>query len=61
MDDPTPLAVTVEPCQESSKDFRWHLTDANGVSVRVSPEAYPTRENASEAGRAALSAFGAAI
>ncbi|WP_449410004.1 hypothetical protein [Methylobacterium komagatae] len=37
MDDPTPVTVTVEACGQSHERFRWHLTDADGVSVRVSP------------------------
>ncbi len=60
MDDPTPVAVTVEACGRSHGEYRWHLTDADGVSIRVSPEAYPSPEEAGEAGYAALEAFGAA-
>ncbi|MGU3537963.1 hypothetical protein [Methylobacterium sp. A54F] len=60
MDDPTPVAVTVEACGESRERFRWHLTDRDGVSVRVSPESYGSAEDADEAGREALGAFGAA-
>ncbi|GAN46029.1 hypothetical protein ABID82_001671 [Methylobacterium sp. PvP062] len=58
MDDPTPVAVTVEACGESHGQYRWHLTDADGVSIRVSPEAYASAEDASDAGRTALEAFG---
>ena len=61
MDDPTPVAVTVEACGESRGQFRWHLTDADGVSVRVSPEAYASPEDAARAGETALTAFGAAL
>ncbi|WP_264048487.1 hypothetical protein [Methylobacterium flocculans] len=61
MDDPTPVAVTVEACGEMHERFRWHLTDADGVSVRVSPESYATSEDAGSAGQAALNAFGAAL
>lgn len=57
MDDPTPVAVTVEACDESHGRYRWHLTDAVGVSVRVSPESYPSPEDAGSAGQAALDAF----
>ena len=60
MDDPTPVAVTVEACGQDQGRYRWHLTDADRVSVRVSPEAYDTPEDAAQAGRAALDAFGAA-
>jgi hypothetical protein len=60
MDDPTPIAVTVESSGEGGAWFHWHLTDADGVSIRVSPEAYASPEDAQEAGRAALQAFGAA-
>ncbi|MDV2985443.1 UNVERIFIED_CONTAM: hypothetical protein Q9R58_14110 [Methylobacteriaceae bacterium AG10] len=60
MDDPTPVAVTVEACPERSEQFRWHLTDRDGVSVRVSPESYSSPEDACSAGEAALRAFGAA-
>jgi hypothetical protein len=60
MDDPTPIAVTVESSGEGGTRFHWHLTDADGVSIRVSPEAYASPEDAQEAGRAALQAFGAA-
>lgn len=49
MDDPTPVAVTVEACGESQARYRWHLTDANGVSVRVSSESYDSAEDTSEA------------
>jgi hypothetical protein len=61
MDDPTPVAVTVEGCGESHDRYRWHLTDADGVSVRVSPESYVSADEASEAGKSALDAFGAAV
>ena len=60
MDDPTPIAVTVESCGEGGARFRWHLTDADGVSIRLSPEAYASPEDAQDAGQAALQAFGAA-
>lgn len=60
MDDPMPVAVTVETCGDSHELFRWHLTDADGVSVRVSPEPYATAEDAGAAGQEALAAFGAA-
>ncbi len=60
MDDPTPVAVTVETCPDSSVRYRWHLTDSDGVSVRVSPESYASPEDAGAAGDAALKAFGAA-
>jgi hypothetical protein len=60
MDDPTPIAVTVEACGEDRARFRWHLTDADGVSIRVSPETYASSQDADAAGRAALDAFGAA-
>lgn len=60
MDDPTPTAVTVEACGQSHERYRWHLTDDDGVSIRVSPEAYASPEEAGEAGKAALEAFGAA-
>jgi hypothetical protein len=50
MDDPAPVAVTVEACGEHHGRYRWHLTDADGVSVRVSPEAYETSEDAGFAG-----------
>lgn len=59
MDDPTPVNVTVEACGENHGQYRWHLTDADGVSVRVSPEAYGAAEDAGAAGQAALKAFGA--
>ncbi|GJE52476.1 hypothetical protein GOFOIKOB_5547 [Methylobacterium tardum] len=61
MDDPTPVAVTVEACGDSHERFRWHLTDADGVSIRVSPEAYASPEEAAGAGKTALDAFGAAL
>ena len=61
MDDPTPIAITVEACGENHERFHWHLTDADGVSVRVSPESYPSPEDAGSAGQAALDAFGAAM
>ncbi|MFC6789131.1 hypothetical protein ACFQE0_05495 [Methylobacterium komagatae] len=61
MEDPTPVTVTVEACGGDHAGFRWHLTDALGTSVRVSPESYPTAEEASAAGEAALAAFGAAL
>ena len=61
MDDPTPVAVTVEACGASREQFRWHLTDADGVSIRVSPETYAAPEDAQAAGNAALDAFGAAF
>ena len=60
MDDPTPVTVTVEACGENHGGYRWHLTDADGVSVRVSPESYGSAEDAGAAGQAALDAFGAA-
>ncbi|GJE47339.1 hypothetical protein GOFOIKOB_0360 [Methylobacterium tardum] len=60
MDDPTPVTVTVEACGESHGQYRWHLTDADGVSVRVSPEPYASPEEAASAGKMALEAFGAA-
>lgn len=60
MDDPTPIAVTIETCPEHHDRYRWHLTDGDGVSVRVSPESYPSPEDAGSAGDAALRAFGAA-
>ena len=50
MDDPTPIAVTVESCGDGGARFRWHLTDADGVSIRVSPEAYASPEDAQDAG-----------
>lgn len=59
-DDPTPVAVTVEACGQDHARYRWHLTDADGVSVRVSPEAYDTPEDAGSAGGKALKASGAA-
>ncbi|MBE7246130.1 MAG: hypothetical protein INR63_14375, partial [Actinomycetospora chiangmaiensis] len=46
MDDPTPIAVTVEACSEDRARFRWHLTDADGVSIRVSPETYASSQDA---------------
>ena len=58
--DPTPVAVTVEACGQDHARYRWHLTDADGVSVRVSPEAYATPGDAGSAGDKALKAFGAA-
>ncbi|GJD46120.1 hypothetical protein AFCDBAGC_4000 [Methylobacterium cerastii] len=58
MEDPTPVAV--EARDDAHGRYRWHLTDAGGVSVRVSPETYATDEDAIEAGQAALDAFGAA-
>jgi hypothetical protein len=58
MDDPTPVAVTVEACGQSHERFRWHLTDADGMSIRVSPESYGSAEEAGEAGGTALEAFG---
>lgn len=61
MDDSTPIGVTVEACGVSHKRFRWYLTDADGVSIRVSPESYGSPEEADEAGWAALNAFGAAL
>ena len=61
MEDPTPITVKVEACGEDVGSFRWHLTDALGVSVRVSPESYPSAKEASAAGEAALAAFGAAL
>jgi hypothetical protein len=61
MDDPTPVAVTVEACGARRGQFRWHLTDADGVSIRVSPETYASAQDAQVAGRAALDAFGAAF
>ena len=61
MDDPTPVAVTVEACSESRERFRWHLTDADGISVRVSPKSYGSPEDAGSAGQVALNAFGAAL
>ncbi|TXN03226.1 hypothetical protein FV242_12125 [Methylobacterium sp. WL64] len=60
MDDPTPIATTVEACGQDHARYRWHLTDADGVSVRVAPEAYDTAEDAEVAGQAALEAFGSA-
>ena len=58
MDDhPTPVAVTVEACGQDHARYRWHLTDADGVSVRVSPEAYDTPEDAGSAGETGLKAF----
>ncbi|CAO4150883.1 hypothetical protein [Methylorubrum aminovorans] len=60
MDDPTPIAVTVETCPDSQERYRWHLTDGDGVSVRVSPESYDSPEDAGSAGDAALRAFGTA-
>lgn len=60
MDDPTPVAVTVEACGEHHGRYRWHLTDADGVSVRVSPEVYDTPEDAGSAGEEALGRFGSA-
>lgn len=53
MDDPAPIAVTVEACGEDHGRFRWHLTDAGGVSIRVSPEPYDTPEKDGAAGRTA--------
>jgi phosphoketolase len=39
-----------------------HLgSTADGVSVRVSPESYGSVEEAGDTGRAALTAFGAAL
>ncbi len=58
MDDPTPVAVTVEACGDKHGQYRWHLTDADGVSIRVAPEAYASPEDAAAAGEAALGAFG---
>jgi hypothetical protein len=60
VEDPTPVAVTVEACGAGGDGFRWHLTDAEGVSIRVSPETYAAPEDARAAGQAALRAFGAA-
>lgn len=59
MDDPTPVAVTVEACGESHDQYRWHLTDADGVSVRVSPKSYASPDEAEPAGKTALEAFDA--
>lgn len=60
MDDPTPVAVTVEACGRHRGRYRWHLTDADGEPVRVAREAYDTSEEAGSAGQAALDAPGAA-
>lgn len=61
VEDPTPVAVTVKAGGDDHAGFRWHLTDALGMSVRVSPESYCSAEEASAAGEAALTAFGAAL
>jgi len=61
VEDPTPVAVMVDACGDDHARFRWHLTDGIGMSVRVSPESYPSAEEASAAGEAALAAFGAAV
>lgn len=61
MEAPNSVSVTVEAYGNDPDDFRWHLTDALGRSVRVSPQSYPSPEEASAAGEAALLAIGAAL
>ncbi len=58
MNDPASVALTVEACVESDGQSCRHLTDANGVSVRVSAGPHGTAEDAGAAGQAALRAFG---
>ncbi len=57
VDDPTPVAFTVEACGQNHGQYSWHLTDADGVLVRVSPEPYGTAEDAGAAGQTALEVF----
>lgn len=59
MDDPAPIAVTVETCPDHHERYRWHLTDDDGISVRASPESCASPEVAGSAGAAALRVFGA--
>lgn len=59
MDDPTPIAIAIEPCPDQAGQYRWHLRDADDVSIRTSPESYASAEDARDAATA-LHAFGAA-
>lgn len=59
-DDPSQVAVTIEACGQDHGRYRWHLTDTNGVSVRISPESYSSFEAAAAVGGSALGSFGAA-
>lgn len=60
MDDPTPIAIAIELCPDNPGQYRWHLRDAEGVSVRTAPESYASAEDARAAAAAALGSFGAA-
>ena len=60
MDDPTPVTIAIESCPDNIGHYRWHLRDADGVSVRTAPEPSASAEDAQAAAAAALRAFGAA-